>query len=171
MMMAIVLGLMSANLMLAADPASQTVNCGQQVRLTPQPAAGYEFSHWQDDENNKDNPRLVTIDANTSVYDYVAVFIQSTYTVTAEPQDPTMGYVTTTSQSGHLGDKVSFTAKANSQCYVFDHWEDADGNKIGTSATIEITLDKTETIYAVFSQADITITASGTNGSVMIEVL
>lgn len=171
MMMAIVLGLMSANLMLAADPASQTVKCGQQVRLTPQPAAGYEFSHWQDDVNNHDNPRLVTIDENTSVHDYVAVFVQSTYTVTAESQDPTMGSVTVSSQSGHLGDKVSFTAQAASQCYVFDHWEDADGNNIGTTATIEITIAKSETIYAVFSQADITITAGGTNGSVLIEVL
>lgn len=170
-MMALVLGLMSTTLMLAATPAEQTVKCGQQVRLTPQPAAGYEFSHWQDDVNNHDNPRMVTIDENTSVYDYVAVFVQSTYTIEAAAQAPTMGYVSSSSQSGHLGDEVSFTAEANSQCYVFDHWEDAAGNTIGTTATITITIAQSETIYAVFSEADITITAGGTNGSVTIEVL
>ncbi len=156
---------------LSAQTASQTTKCGQTIRLTATADAGYEFSHWQDDPTNTQNTRLVTIDENTSVSDYVAVFVQTTFTITAQSADATMGSVTQTELTGHLGDQVTFNAVPASRCYVFDHWEDADGNSIGTSASITHTIAANTTLYAVFKEADITITASGTNGSVAIEVL
>lgn len=169
--LAMALSLMCAVISWAENPTSQNVKCGQTVRLTPQPAPGYEFSHWQDDPTNKQNPRLVTIGESTTLTDFVAVFVQSTYTVSAAAKDPTMGSVSVASQSGHLGDKVTFTATAASQCYVFDHWENEEGLTIGNTASIEVEISKTETIYAVFVEANITITATGTNGSVTIEVV
>lgn len=167
----IALCLMCAVVALADTPASQTVKCGQTVRLTPQPATGYEFSHWQDDPTNTANPRVVTIDDATPLTDFVAVFVQSTYTVQAAPKDATMGSVSVPSQSGHLGDKVSFTAQAASHCYQFDHWEDAAGQTIGNQATIQVEITESKTIYAVFVEADITVKATATNGSVLIEVV
>jgi len=66
-----------------------TYDYNAQIALYAVPEYGYEFSKWSD--NNTDNPRSVTVTKNAQ---YMAVFVASTFAVTALSADDAMGSVT-----------------------------------------------------------------------------
>jgi hypothetical protein len=60
----------------AADPAGNPHTTGTTVTLTPAPAAGWHFDHWEGDLSGSATPGLVVMDAPKTV---TAVFAETLY--------------------------------------------------------------------------------------------
>ena len=105
---------------------------------------GYHFAQWSDGDTN--NPRIVTVDSDTTL---TAIFAINQYTVNAIPNDPEMGNVTGSGISDH-GSTITLTATANGG-YHFDHWSD---NVTDNPRPLTVTRDTTVTAYFVALPVD-----------------
>ncbi|MCK4259667.1 MAG: tandem-95 repeat protein [Halanaerobiales bacterium] len=54
-------------------PEENTFPIGTKITLTPAPAAGWSFSHWEGDVADHDDPKVVIVDSNKEI---TAVFLQ-----------------------------------------------------------------------------------------------
>lgn len=149
----------------AQTETSANAKCGQTVTITATPDPGYKFLYWDDDHSLTNPTRDVTIDANTSVYDYVAVFDIATYTLVVKTEQTDMGSVTGGGEHA-FGDNVQIAATPKNKCYQFKQW--SDGNT-DNPRNITIGATDTENTYiAEFEEVEFTITVGGSNGSVTI---
>ena len=122
--------------------------CSCEWEVTAVPHEGWTFSHWNDlDESDPDyaaNPRTVSASADTETF--TATFenhVCALYTASiANPE--TAGGVA-------YGGTVS-AARGTCECdwtltatpfmgFAFINWTDADGDEVGTSTTLDITID------------------------------
>lgn len=160
--------ILSSLSVVAANDATQNVKCGDVITLTATPTAGYKFRQWQD--GNTDNPRTVTISATTNIWEYQATFEAASYTITILVKEGTEGEGTVEQaiMGGNYNEVIHPVATPIDQCSAFDHWENAEGRNIGSTATLDYTITEDATIYAVFKKAEFTVTAGGDNGSVAI---
>ena len=115
---------------LHAQAQSQaTAKCGETVELTATAKAGYKFVCWQDLNGNQVGTSAtleVTLDENTSIYDFKAVFEADSYTIVATANEATMGSVTGNGVSAAFGVSVELTAVAANKCYQFVRWSDGE---------------------------------------------
>jgi len=147
---------------------STAVKCGETVTITATPDAGYEFDQWQD--GNKDNPRDITIDENTNLWEYTASFKAKTYTILVAVKTAGTGSVEKDTIYGNLGDKVKLKAIESETCYQFKEWQDASGTTLSTDHEYEYTIADNATVYAVFAEKEFTVkvTSPVTGGKVTI---
>lgn len=152
----------------AQDATQTTAKCGQTVKITATPDAGYVFKYWDDDHTNTTATREVTINDQTELYNYVAVFELATCTVTAFTSQTDMGTVTG-SGSFAFGATTTIKAEPKSKCYQFVKWSDGDTDAERT-ITVAAT-DKDNTYEAIFKEVEFTVSVSNSgSGSVKIEL-
>ncbi len=108
------------------------------IQLIANPNPGYSFQHWQD--NNEQNPRLISVTANAS---YTATFTRNQYIITTQVTPTGTGTVTG-GGSFYYGDNTTLTPHANSG-YIFQGW--TDGNMDNPR---HIIVTNTATYTAVF---------------------
>ena len=88
-----------------------------EMSLTATPAYGYHFVQWND--QNTDNPRTITVTRDSA---FTAQFAANSYTITAEPNDPTMG---SAYGSGTYNYNTTVTLTAvETYGYHFTQWSD-----------------------------------------------
>ncbi|MBQ3740609.1 MAG: InlB B-repeat-containing protein, partial [Bacteroidales bacterium] len=119
--------------------------------IAAQPATGYHFAQWSD--GNADNPRMMTIDGDTSL---VAIFAPNQYTVSVYSNDSTKG---TVSGGGvyNYGQQTYIIATPLGS-YTFSQW--SDGN---TEAFRSIIVTQNVSYTALFTDAFFEITGESNN--------
>ncbi len=115
----------------------------KQVTLAAVPNAGYHFVKWNDD--NTDNPRILTVTGDTTLTAIFAENTPNTYTVTVLANDAVMG---TVSGGGNyeIDEQVTLTVVPNTG-YHFVKWSD---DNIDNPRTLTVTEDITLT--AIFAK-------------------
>ena len=129
---------------------------GTTVSVSAQPETGYEFQSWSD--GSSQNPRTITV---TESLNLTAFFNKQQFTVTVSAQ----GEGSVQSSGGDSQGNFEYGATARFEAipasgWVFDSWS---GDAIGTTNPLSITVDKTQTITAVFKRQkyDLTIIVVG----------
>lgn len=117
---------------------------GTAATIRAYPYSGYQFIRWNNGVTY--NPYTLAVLCDTSL---TAIFAEegTTYVITGESADPSMGSVTGGSNYA-LGEQATLTALPNSG-YIFDHWQD---NNTENPRTITVTSDATYTAYFVETQ-------------------
>lgn len=108
------------------------------------PVDGYKFTGWEDDNNNMDNPRIITLDrrgtSNSLMTTLKPTFaVKDDYTVTTSVINDDYQCVDNTIGSVNLSETESGTYQymqevtlsavpANENYYEFVNWEDGNGN-------------------------------------------
>ncbi|AJA46789.1 hypothetical protein CPAST_c06890 [Clostridium pasteurianum DSM 525 = ATCC 6013] len=127
------------------SPEQDKYLSGSEVTLTATAEEGWHFDHWEGDVTGTANPVQVTMDKSKTVK---AVFVQDEYELTTSTEG--QGTVTISpEQDKYLsGSEVTLTATAE-EGWHFDHWE---GDVTGTTNSVQVTMDKSKTVKAVFVQ-------------------
>ncbi|MBD5392071.1 leucine-rich repeat domain-containing protein, partial [bacterium] len=128
---------------LANDASMGTVSggntyaSGAEAILTAIPNAGYHFVKW--DDENTDNPRMLTVTADITLTAIFAENIPDTYTVTVLANDASMGTVSG-GKTYASGAEATLTAVPNAG-YHFVQWDDENTDNPRTlTVTADITL-------------------------------
>lgn len=119
---------------------------GQTVRLTANPAEGWEFDHWTGDLTGSVSPADVEMNGRKTI---TAVFRKRDYDFSVVISPTGAGTVKTAIivQTRVLhGQTVQLTASPNPG-YLFDHWE---GDLAGTTNPASLAVDGARTVTAVF---------------------
>ena len=147
----------SANETTGTVSGSGTFDYGTETQITATANDNYYFVQWTD--GNTDNPRTITVTADTT---YTATFAENvaTYTITAVSANPSYGTVTGGGTYPE-GSVVTLTATAN-EGYHFVQWNDGDTIN---PLTITVTADTTYTATFAEDAATYTITAVSANPS------
>lgn len=124
------------------------------ITLTATPNDGYKFVKWTDAEGTElattpDYGVTVTADAS-----YIAVFEVVTYTVSVVSSSDAIGTAEATLVSSNTYTLTATPAEG----YRFVNWTDANGNVVGTSATMTYTAKSDITLTANFDDKFVTIT-------------
>lgn len=156
----------AVNLSAQTTTDTKQATCGQTATITATADAGYEFEKWSD--GNTDNPRVIEVNSELSVYEYTAVFKAKTMTITATANDGDWGTVAVTG-SVLCGEQATLTATAASKCYRFVKWSDEVTENPRTVTVANN--DAANTYQAVFEQVNFDVKAvAGANGSVSISI-
>ncbi|MCQ2339592.1 MAG: InlB B-repeat-containing protein [Paludibacteraceae bacterium] len=147
----------------AQQTDEKKVNCGEKVQLIATPNEGYVFTGW--DDGNTDNPRFIDVDATMTVLTYTAQFTQKesdqyTINVAVAANMEHMGTIGQASFVGKKDDVITLTATPTNKCYVFDQWQDAEGNTLSMDASYDYTIEGDASVYALFKQVDFTVSVS-----------
>ena len=135
---------------------------GQRVNISINPAEGYLFDHWKDDSNNKENPRTITVNGNTTYTGITVLKQEDLYTLTIIPSPSEGGTITMNGENKTSGQYAAETnivciATPNSPKYVFDGWYDGS-NKVSSQANYTVIMKNTDvTLTAKFNKAIATI--------------
>ncbi|MCR5822179.1 MAG: leucine-rich repeat protein, partial [Bacteroidales bacterium] len=125
-----------------------------EMSLTATPAYGYHFVQWND--QNTDNPRTITVTRDSA---FTAQFAANSYTITAEPNDPTMG---SAYGSGTYNYNTSVTLTAvETYGYHFTQWSDGVTDNPRT-----ITVQNSATYTAQFEINSYIITVQSSNPAI-----
>ena len=138
---------------------SITVDQGTDVILEAQANKGYVFSHWK---NSKGAQVGTTAKLTYKVErdeTLIAVFerkapAKATLSVGVSADGSgsvSINGKTQTSITVDQGTDVILEAQAN-KGYVFSHWKNSEGTQVGTTAKLNYTVEKDETLIAVFDQ-------------------
>ena len=136
---------------------SITVDQGTKVILEARASEGYSFSHWKNSDGTqvgttakltytvkKDETLIAVFDQNAPAKVILSVGVSAdgsgTVSINGEAQ---------TSITVDQGTKVLLEAQAN-KGYVFSRWENGKGMRVGTTAKLTYTVEKDETLIAVF---------------------
>ena len=132
----------------ADDPAHGTVEILEELAcdnenytLKATPAADYMFVQWSDGVTN--NPRQVTVTQDTA---FTAEFAPLLYTLTALPNDDSMGTISGNSNGEYKPNSVVKIEAVANEGFYFMHWNDYN-----TSNPRYITLTQDTTITAEFA--------------------
>jgi hypothetical protein len=141
------------------DPGVYTYSQRQNVTAEAIPSNGYALDHWELDEVNigSSNPINVMMDADHTLH---PVFLP-THTLTI---NTTLGGSTDPNPGNHTytsGTMVTVTATPSST-YYFDYWK-VDG-VINQTNPITVTVDTDQTLHAVFTPIQYTLTITTTLG-------
>ena len=126
---------------------------GTGLQITAVPAPHFQFDKWSDESTL--NPRTDYV-WNASSVNLTALFVPDTHTVTVVSD--AKGTPTPSGVCEHVAHDSVFNVTvvaANEDEYVFDHWEDANGNTV----TLPITVVSDTTITAVYLPVVYTIAA------------
>ena len=131
-------------------------NYGTSCTLTVTANPGYTFINWTKDGVAVSTNTTINFNV-TEAAAYVANFSVNGYQITATA-NPTAGGTITGAGAYNYGNSVTLTATANTG-YTFVNWT-KDGEVVGTSNTLSITVTETAAYVANFTQNDYQITAS-----------
>ena len=136
---------------------SITVDQGTEVLLEARASEGYIFSHWKNSEGTqvkttakltyivkKDETLIAVFDKNAPAKATLRVVVSADGSGTVSINGETQ-----TSITADQGTKVLLEAQAN-KGYVFSRWENSKGTRVGTTAKLTYTVEKDETLIAVF---------------------
>lgn len=125
-----------------------------EMSLTATPAYGYHFVQWND--QNTDNPRTITVTRDSA---FTAQFAANSYTITAEPNDPTMG---SAYGSGTYNYNTTATLTAVAEYgYHFTQWSDGVTDNPRT-----ITVQNSATYTAQFEINSYILTVQSSNPAI-----
>ncbi len=125
-----------------------------EMSLTATPAFGYHFVQWND--QNTDNPRTITVTRDSA---FTAQFAANSYTITAEPNDPTMG---SAYGSGTYNFNATATLTAVAEYgYHFTQWSDGVTDNPRT-----ITVQNSATYTAQFEINSYILTVQSSNPAI-----
>ena len=146
----------------STDPAAGTHSyaAGDTVTITATPDTGWAFEQWQGDYLGQDPVLSFPINANTEI---TAVFTDDVYDLTIEVTGSGITVPSAGSYTYPSGRVVSLMAYPDPG-YQFDRWE---GGISSTDAFVDVTMDATKTVTAVFtalSTYTLTMAVSG-NGT------
>ena len=138
---------------------SITVDQGTGVSLEARASEGYVFSHWKNSDGTqvgttakltytvkKDETLIAVFDKNAPAKATLRVVVSADGSGTVSINGETQ-----TSITADQGTKVLLEARAN-EGYVFSRWENGKGTRVGTTAKLTYTVEKDETLIAVFDQ-------------------
>ena len=136
---------------------SITVDQGMGVSLEARASEGYVFSHWKNSDGTqvgttakltytvkKDETLIAVFDKNAPAKATLRVVVSADGSGTVSINGETQ-----TSITADQGTKVLLEARAN-EGYVFSLWENGTGTRVGTTAKLTYTVEKDETLIAVF---------------------
>ena len=136
---------------------SITVDQGTGVSLEARASEGYIFSHWKNSDGTqvgttakltytvkKDETLIAVFDKNAPAKATLRVVVSADGSGTVSINGETQ-----TSITADQGTKVLLEARAN-EGYVFSRWENGKGTRVGTTAKLTYTVEKDETLIAVF---------------------
>ena len=136
---------------------SITVDQGMGVSLEARANEGYIFSYWKNSEGRqvgttakltytvkKDETLIAVFDKNAPAKATLSVVVSADGSGTVSINGETQ-----TSITADQGTKVLLEAQAN-EGYVFSRWENGKGTQVGTTAKLTYTVEKDETLIAVF---------------------
>ena len=136
---------------------SITVDQGKEVSLEARASEGYVFSHWKNSDGTqvgttakltytvkKDETLIAVFDKNAPAKATLRVVVSADGSGTVSINGETQ-----TSITADQGTKVLLEAQAN-KGYVFSRWENSKGTRVGTTAKLTYTVEKDETLIAVF---------------------
>ena len=136
---------------------SITVDQGKEVLLEARANEGYIFSHWKNSDGTqvgttakltytvkKDETLIAVFDKNAPAKATLRVVVSADGSGTVSINGETQ-----TSITADQGTKVILEAQAN-KGYVFSHWENGKGTRVETTAKLTYTVEKDETLTAVF---------------------
>ena len=140
---------------------SITVDQGTEVILEAQANKGYVFSHWKNSEGTqvettaKLNYKVEKDETLTAVFEAAVKPVKKS-TLTVGVSAGGSGTVsingeTQTSITVDQGTTVVLEAQAN-EGYVFSHWKNSEGRQVETTAKLTYTVEKDETLIAVFDK-------------------
>lgn len=125
-----------------------------EMSLTATPAFGYHFVQWND--QNTDNPRTITVTRDSA---FTAQFAANSYTITAEPNDPTMG---SAYGSGTYNFNTTATLTAVAEYgYHFTQWSDGVTDNPRT-----VTVQNSATYTAQFEINSYILTVQSSNPAI-----
>ena len=125
-----------------------------EMSLTATPAYGYHFVQWND--QNTDNPRTITVTRDSA---FTAQFAANSYTITSEPNDPTMG---SAYGSGTYNYNTSVTLTAVAEYgYHFTQWSDGVTDNPRT-----VTVQNSATYTAQFEINSYILTVQSSNPAI-----
>lgn len=134
---------------------------GTNIKLTAIPNDGYKFEKWNDGDTS--NPRTITVLERKTYTASFAVRTSNLYTITAGPNDSTMGSVSLSDsqtvsglyKTGNYekGTMVTLTAMAYAG-YVFEDWYENNEANNWTKST-NITVDRDRTLTAKFRRINV----------------
>ncbi|MBQ7210997.1 MAG: hypothetical protein IJS05_08930, partial [Paludibacteraceae bacterium] len=134
---------------LTNDPAAGTVSGGgyymegTEIKLKATANNGYVFLMWADDAE-AEAERTVTVNSNQT---YVAIFGNSTYSVTLRSADPSLGSVDGGGKNLKTGSSVNIKATPQEGC-EFLYWQTEDGTHYyGANRSWTVSKDETLTAY------------------------
>ncbi len=136
---------------------SITVDQGTDVILEAQANEGYVFSHWKNSKGaqvattakltykvEKDETLIAVFERKAPAKATLSVGVSADGSGTVSINGETQ-----TSITADQGTKVLLEAQAN-EGYVFSRWENGKGMRVGTTAKLTYTVEKDETLIAVF---------------------
>ncbi len=125
-----------------------------EMSLTATPAFGYHFVQWND--QNTDNPRTITVTRDSA---FTAQFAANSYTITAAPNDPTMG---SAYGSGTYNFNTTATLTAVAEYgYHFTQWSDGV-----TDNPRSVTVQNSATYTAQFEINSYILTVQSSNPTI-----
>jgi cyclophilin family peptidyl-prolyl cis-trans isomerase len=128
------------------NPNGGFFNAGQQVTLTPTPAPGWYFDHWEDAITGSANPGLLTMNSTKTV---TAVFHSLTqYTLTTQIQGQGTVSRSPYRSSYDVGEVVTVTA-APLPAWEFVRWFDG---ATGQTNPVQVTMDSSKMVIAQFAR-------------------
>ena len=136
---------------------SITVDQGTGVSLEARASEGYVFSHWKNSDGTqvgttakltytvkKDETLIAVFERKAPAKATLRVMVSADGSGTVSINGETQ-----TSITADQGTKVLLEARAN-EGYVFSRWENGKGTRVGTTAKLTYTVEKDETLIAVF---------------------
>ena len=125
-----------------------------EMSLTATPAFGYHFVQWND--QNTDNPRTITVTRDSA---FTAQFAANSYSITAEPNNPTMG---SAYGSGAYNFNTTATLTAVAEYgYHFTQWSDGVTDNPRT-----VTVQNSATYTAQFEINSFILTVQSSNPAI-----
>ncbi len=125
-----------------------------EMSLTATPAFGYHFVQWND--QNTDNPRTITVTRDSA---FTAQFAANSYSITAEPNNPTMGSAYG-SGTYNFNTMATLTAVAE-YGYHFTQWSDGVTDNPRT-----VTVQNSATYTAQFEINSYILTVQSSNPAI-----
>lgn len=142
---------------------------GSSAKLIATPNTGYEFLYWQDNPNNTNRERTVTVTGNAS---YTAVFKAITRTITVKAGEGCSYISLDGGDVINAGETKSYTLLYSSQFtlysfpkegYVFDHWNPSGD----TRQNLPISLTEDMNVEAVFKLGSHTVKFNNFDGNTL----
>jgi|GEM_PF-5306103 len=147
----------------ALVPPGGSYDAGTTVTLTPTPGTGWHFDHWEGALSGNANPTQVTMDADKTV---TAIFAIDQYALTVVVTGQGTVALVPPGGSYDAGTVVTLTATPTPGWH-FDHWE---GALSGGATVVQLAMDASKTVTAVFQQDQYTLELSiGGGGSVTLD--
>ena len=147
---------------------AQPSQASPQATFIALPKAGYNFSHWSD--NNTQNPRSITVTQDTIMVAYFTQQTQQWYNFIAVSEDNTKGTVQVVTQPTQASPQATIIALPNTG-YTFTRW--SDGNT-QNPRTLTVTQDTVLIAYFTSNQGiaeaeNDNISIRTANGHILLE--